>query len=91
MLETDHKFVQRLQSSGNYLLVKDDVGAPKPTIRNLPPQEFTYGKRSGNDQEGVGALIGSWDSVKPKARPLPEKDFKKLNAMSVKQKQCTST
>ena len=34
----------RLGSKTNYLVLKDDVGKAKPTTRNLPPEEFSYGK-----------------------------------------------
>ena len=38
----------------NHLLLKDDVGQAKPTVRKLPPREFTYGKPEIRDLEGVG-------------------------------------
>jgi len=41
------------QKSKNLLLLKDDVGKPKPTTRRLPDYSFTYGKAEIRDKEGV--------------------------------------
>ena len=38
----------------NVLLVKDDVGKPKPNTRRLPDQEFSYGKPEIRDVEDAG-------------------------------------
>lgn len=35
----------------SHLLLKDDVGKPKPTTRNLPDISFTYGKPDIKDPE----------------------------------------
>ena len=32
-----------LRQSSNYLLKKDDIGKAKPTTRDLPHPEFSYG------------------------------------------------
>lgn len=37
----------------NVLLVKDDVGVPKPTTRALPSERFTFGKAEYRDPEDV--------------------------------------
>ena len=39
----------------NVLLVKDDVGRPKPNTRKLPPNCFTYGKPEIRDIEDATA------------------------------------
>ena len=39
----------------NVLLVKDDVGRPKPNTRKLPPNYFTYGKPEIRDIEDATA------------------------------------
>ena len=39
----------------NVLLVKDDVGKPKPDTRKLPRQGFTYGKPEIRDIEDATA------------------------------------
>ena len=38
----------------NVLLVKDDVGRPKPTTRCLPNQHFDFGKAVPRDAEDAG-------------------------------------
>lgn len=38
----------------NVLLVKDDVGKPKPFTRKLPGESFTYGKPEIRDVEDAG-------------------------------------
>jgi hypothetical protein len=38
----------------NHLLLKDDVGHPKPTTRYLPYEHFTYGKPEIRDVEDAG-------------------------------------
>lgn len=41
----------------NYLLVKDDIGRAKPTVRQLPKDGFTYGKPDIKDHEDAGIGI----------------------------------
>ena len=38
----------------NVLLVKDDVGKPKPTTRCLPDRHFDFGKAVPRDAEDAG-------------------------------------
>ena len=38
----------------NVLLVKDDVGRPKPCTRRLPSNAFTFGKAETRDPEDAG-------------------------------------
>ena len=38
----------------NVLLVKDDVGKPKPTTRCLPKNNFDFGKAVPRDAEDAG-------------------------------------
>ena len=38
----------------NVLLVKDDVGRPKPTTRRLPDTQFIFGKAEIRDPENAG-------------------------------------
>lgn len=42
-----------LKYTKNPLLTKDDVGHAKPTVRDLPPEDFAYGKADEPDAEGV--------------------------------------
>lgn len=37
----------------NPLLVKDDAGHAKPTVRDLPPEGHAYGLEGEHDLEGV--------------------------------------
>lgn len=72
-----------LQSSKNILLIRDDVGKPKPITRALPASSYTYGKQITHDKEGVGALLTNWQVHRSSSVPKQDKDFKKLNALSV--------
>jgi hypothetical protein len=38
----------------NHLLLKDDVGRSKPTTRDLPYEEFIYGRPERRDAENAG-------------------------------------
>ena len=40
-------------ASQNVLLLKDDVGRPKPNTRRLPNKAFVYGKAEYRDLEGA--------------------------------------
>jgi hypothetical protein len=83
MQALDYK-VNRPQTS-NHLLLKDEVGRSKPSTRDLPSSDFTYGKSAGFDAEGARAVTSSWREHKPSSRGVPRRDFKKLNSMSVTQ------
>ena len=69
----------------NYLVLKDDVGKAKPTTRDLPGQEFAYGKTDKCKQEGAGAVTTSWLYHKSKLTDDKHnpRDFKKLNKFAV--------
>ena len=75
----------KLGSTKNYLLLKDDVGRPKPFTRNLPSVEFTYGKPENNSQEGAGDVTRSWQYPSNKRNDSTNnpRDFKKLNKRAV--------
>ena len=51
--ELMHPFVQKLQKSKNHLIVKDSIGRAKPSVRELPKENYTYGKKNTYDEEGV--------------------------------------
>jgi len=75
----------------NVLLVKDDVGKAKPSTFDLPGPEFAYGLRGPDDQEGAGigftkAVTRSWALHQKSKKKKPDKDFKKLNIVSSKEK-----
>ncbi len=90
-----------LKDTKNTLLVKDDVGRSKPSTRDLPPENFAYGKCAEPDAEGVAQgnffwvfdslfltvpkkVTRSWKFHDHSKDVMPEKDFKKLNALCVK-------
>ena len=73
-------------SSKNILLQKDDVGRPKSTTRNLPPPNHTYGKSEARDKEGVGHLTTVWKYHNSSNLGKNDRDFKKLNRMSLQYK-----
>jgi hypothetical protein len=79
------KFSSTLTRSANHLLLKDDVGKSKPSIRKLPGFEFTYGKFIEKDPEGAKAVISTWREHKSSPCEDPPRDFKKLNAKSVQE------
>ena len=84
MFEAGHGYYEKLQKSANFLLVKDDVGRAKPTIRVLPGIDFTYGRNIQRDKEGAGAVTSSWQFHTPSPPPTPDRDFKALNFLSVR-------
>ena len=46
--------IQKMNTSKtNFLLQKDDVGMPKPSVRDLPSFGHSYGLPGARDQEGV--------------------------------------
>ena len=74
----------------NMLLVSDDVGKAKPSTRKLPGDNFTYGKAEHQDVEGASEVISNWKFHEQSKRAVPDRDFTKLNKMSVKEKACTA-
>jgi len=77
--------MEKIINKKNQLLVKDDVGRAKPATRDLPPEGFTFGKADRRDQENAGIVTSSW-KMHEQSRPKdPERDFKKLNKMSIKE------
>ena len=88
-MDANHPFYQKLQNSNNILLVKDDVGKAKKSVRDLPSGEHCYGSKLKKDSESAGAVISSWQEHRPTLENLAEKDFKKLNKMSLENKLIT--
>jgi hypothetical protein len=84
-------YLDFLQATNNFLLIKDEIGKPKPTTRALPDSSFMYGKKIEMDKEGAGSLITSWQSHRSSSVAKADKDFKRLNALSVSEKVCTSS
>jgi len=76
----------------NVLLVKDDVGKAKPFTRDLPSEQFAFGKHDLlPDRETTDQVVRNWrvhqSSHITKQDP---RDFKKLNKMSLKTKAVTA-
>lgn len=87
-------FYEKLNLSGNVLLQKDDVGRAKPCTRKLPPTDWTYGLPDRKDPEGVReckfhSVTYLWKEHHQTAETAPDRDFRKLNKMSLGQR-CTS-
>ena len=74
----------------NQLLVTDDVGKAKPSTRKLPAENFTYGKAEYQDVEGAGEVMSNWKFHGQSKKSKPDRDFKKLNKLSVKNKACNA-
>ena len=72
-----------MNAKKNMLLVKDDVGKAKPTTRKLPPDGFTFGRAEMKDEEGADKVTSSWKFHDLSKKARPDRDFKKLNKMSV--------
>lgn len=89
-MDQSHPFYQKLQNSKNFLLVKNEIGRGKKSTRDLPDENYFYGSKQRKDREGAGAVISSWQEHKPTAVVQTEKDFRKLNRMSLNQKLITA-
>ena len=74
----------------NCLLTKDDIGRAKPSARDLPETRFTYGKAGPPEKYPVGILTSSWNFHTMSYKKRPDKDFKELNRIAVKEKAHTS-
>lgn len=46
-----------LGKKSNVLLVKDDVGKAKPTTRNLPAEQFVFGKGNRFDESAADGKL----------------------------------
>lgn len=64
----------------NLLLVRDDVGRPKPTCFDLPDAQFSYGRPGNQDQEGAREVSMRWIGHTPSKRnEAEEPDFVSVN------------
>jgi hypothetical protein len=73
----------RHKSHSNHLLIRSPLGRKKPDLDKLPSTrdaEFGYGKPSGNNAEGAGEIISSWQGHQPKQnRERVKRDFVRTN------------
>ena len=74
----------------NVLLVKDDVGRPKPNTRKIPKGDFTYGKPEIRDVEDASAVASRWDYSRLSEVQTQDKDFKRLNKSAIGNRATTS-
>lgn len=84
MYEPGHNYYERLQRSGNVLILKSDVGKAKPCAVPLPPSGFVYGQGRVRDKEGVGSIISSWETHSISKLPQAPRDFKTLNVLGLR-------
>ena len=89
MYEPGHAFYEKIQKSKNSLLVRDELGKAKLCVRDLPPPDFTYGKKAPPDPENAGAVINKWVEHTESKPLVPDRDFRKMNKLAVSNK-CTS-
>lgn len=90
MQDSSHNFYSKIQNTGNFLIVKDDVGKSKPVTRTLPSNEYSYGVKISKDRENAGAVISSWAETHKRSRLEKGQDFKRLNILSIGEKQVTA-
>ena len=60
MADDSEEFINRLNSTGNRLLIHSDVGKVRPAPVPLPHESFAYGKANNRNAEGAGAILSSW-------------------------------
>lgn len=64
----------------NLLLVRDDVGRPKPTCFDLPDNQFSYGRPGNQDSEGAREVSMRWvGHTRSKRMQADEPDFMSVN------------
>lgn len=72
-------------TSKNCLIVKDDVGRSKPSCRDLPNDNYSYGAPNNPDKEGVCELITHWTFHQSVTRPHDKiQDFRRLNKLAIR-------
>ena len=68
----------------NPLLLPNEVGKGRPPVADLPPESFSYGKRTTSDGLSTGQALGEWAVFKPNMKDLPGRDYMALNRMAIK-------
>ena len=63
--------MEKLIKKNNVLLVKDDVGKPKPATVKLPKEGHIFGKPDNKDQEGARLITASWATHKSSKSTVP--------------------
>jgi len=67
------------RNPANILLLKDDVGVPKPSTHALPRYGHTYGKAEARDRENAAAVSSKWKYHAPSTINQRDKDFLQMN------------
>ncbi len=52
-----------MEKHKNILILKDEVGKPKPATRDLPNGDHTYGKSVKKDEFNAASLLSSWNTA----------------------------
>ena len=60
------------------LLLKDDVGKPKPCTVTLPQIGHVYGKKLIRESNGVAVITSSWDTHVSSTPVKTKIDFTKI-------------
>ena len=63
--------MEKMLQTKNVLLVKDDVGKPKPATVKLPGFGHIFGKPENRSQEGAGIITSSWETHKTSKSFVP--------------------
>lgn len=75
----------------NPLLVRDDVGRPRPTTFDLPDKNFAYGRPGNQDAEGAREVCMHWASHVPsKGCEVHGLDYIDLNRRAARSKVTTA-
>ena len=90
-------------TASNILLLRDDVGMPKPTTRELPAFGHAYGLQGTRDPHNVAAckfisvflmifvlVTSKWVPHNNSRQPKYEKNFKQTNKLAIKERATTA-
>lgn len=64
-------------------LIKERVGCTRTTIYNLPPLQFTYGKKCQTDFEGAGEVVSTWQTSDPSSGKETSKQIVHSNILAI--------
>ena len=67
----------------NTLLVRADIGQPKPFTHTLPLENHAYGKPLKREHHGAAKLTSEWQVYEASSTKEGPKDFRRLNRMQV--------
>ena len=67
----------------NTLLVRADIGQPKPFTHTLPLENHAYGMPLKREQHGAAKLTSEWQVYEATTTKEGPKDFRRLNRMQI--------